>query len=241
MTTNSASFSARLALLLIVLMVASLACTIEFSKDGQNRSPDGEYDPGGGGSNQIASGRVPNISIREPLDGQQVPVGERVDIVVDSDSRVTGFQLNVGGQVRSTIAMPGDQIGPVTAILTWTPDRQTAYTLEVYGLNGTLISAPATLTLNAVPGGTSGESGGGAGCSGRVMVSELNFRSGPGTSTQKVGQFDAGETVTVIGRNADTSWYKIQRANAQQAWVINNAQWFTVEGTSCGSVPVTES
>jgi uncharacterized protein YgiM (DUF1202 family) len=43
-----------------------------------------------------------------------------------------------------------------------------------------------------------------------------------------------GETATVIGRNADTTWYKVQRINAQQVWVINNAQWMQIEGDCTG-------
>jgi len=30
----------------------------------------------------------------------------------------------------------------------------------------------------------------------------------------------------------------VQRANAQQVWVVNNAQWLQVEG-QCDAVPVT--
>ena len=53
------------------------------------------------------------------------------------------------------------------------------------------------------------------------------------------GQFDVGESGTIIGRHNDTSWYKVQRCNAPQAWTLTTPQWFQVEG-QCDAVPVVQ-
>jgi uncharacterized protein YgiM (DUF1202 family) len=136
------------------------------------------------------------------------------------------------------MALPSEQTGPAQAILSWEPERTGTYSVEVVAFNGSSASAPASILLE-VSGSASSSGGAASGCTGRALVSQLNFRSGPGTTASRLGQFDVGESVTVVGRNAAGSWYKVQRANAQQVWVINNAQWFEVAG-SCDNLPVME-
>ena len=129
--------------------------------------------------------------------------------------------------------------GPATAILTWTPDRLATYAVEVYALNGRAVSQPAQITLQGVsgPAVTSGDTA--TTCTARIMVSELNFRDGPSTTAGRLGQFDTGETVQVIGQNTGGTWYQVQRFNNEQGWVINNSQWLATEG-QCESLSVTE-
>lgn len=212
---------------------AALACSLDMS----------------GGGNEPATRRdasltdtpaedtaAPTVRITAPSDGAIVPVGRPVHIEVETDRTATGFQLVEGGLVRSVISMPEGQSGPTKAILSWTPAREGRYQLEVFATNRNSTSAPAAIAVQA--SGT-GEATGTSTCTGRVMVTELNFRDGPGTRSAKLGQFEVGETVTGIGRNADSSWYRVQRANSQQVWVINNAQWLRMEGP-CGELPVVE-
>jgi uncharacterized protein YraI len=145
--------------------------------------------------------------------------------------------LNVSGRVASSKALPSGQAGPTKAILSWTPTQQGTFSLEVIAFNGAAASVPASMivqvsgTASATSSGTSGT------CTGRVLVSQLNFRDGPGTGYTQLGQFDVGETVTVVGRDADTSWYKVQRINMQQVWTINDARWIQIEG-DCSDVAV---
>ena len=40
-------------------------------------------------------------------------------------------------------------------------------------------------------------------------------------------------------RNEPSTWFQVQRANAQQVWVINNRQWFATEG-ACDTLAVAE-
>jgi uncharacterized protein YgiM (DUF1202 family) len=46
----------------------------------------------------------------------------------------------------------------------------------------------------------------------------LNVRSGPGTNFPIVGLLYAGQTANVIGRNASSTWWQIQRLNLR-GWV----------------------
>ena len=211
-----------------LLAGAVLACTATFEGGTPESQP-----PDSGPS----SGPAPTVRIVEPESGVRVAANQRLDITVATDTTTTSFLMSVGGRVASTKALPPDQSGPTQAILTWTPDREGTYTVQVVAFNGPAASQPAALIVE-VSGVTSGPVPGGvAGCVGRVVVTSLNFREGPGTGTARLGQFALGETVTIIGRSADSGWWKVQRANAQQAWAVNNAQWLQVEG-QCDAVPV---
>jgi hypothetical protein len=224
--------SFRPLLALIALVGAALACTADLNGDGGSNNTSGGT---GGGGNSVST--VPIVRILEPASGVSVAANQRVDITVETDTTATSFLLNVSGRVASSKALPSGQAGPTKAILSWTPTQQGTFSLEVIAFNGAAASVPASMivqvsgTASATSSGTSGT------CTGRVLVSQLNFRDGPGTGYTQLGQFDVGETVTVVGRDADTSWYKVQRINMQQVWTINDARWIQIEG-DCSGVAV---
>jgi hypothetical protein len=224
--------SFRPLLALIALVGAALACTANLNGDGGSNNTSGGT---GGGGNSVST--VPIVRILEPASGVSVAANQRVDITVETDTTATSFLLNVSGRVASSKALPSGQAGPTKAILSWTPTQQGTFSLEVIAFNGAAASVPASMivqvsgTASATSSGTSGT------CTGRVLVSQLNFRDGPGTGYTQLGQFDVGETVTVVGRDADTSWYKVQRINMQQVWTINDARWIQIEG-DCSGVAV---
>ncbi len=219
---------APLLIVALALLAAALACSLDLARSSAPAEPGHPAPPLADGSEP-----APTVRITAPADGSTVPVNQPVDIEVETDRTATGFLLSEGGQVRSIINMPEGQTGPTKAILSWTPTREGTFHLEVIATNRSSTSAPAALVLQVsgtatAPGATM--------CSARVMVTELNFRDGPSTRAAKLGQFTVGETVMVIGRNADTSWYRVQRMDGQQVWVINNAQWLKLEGP-CDNLP----
>jgi len=219
----------RVGLLLTMLLSAALACTLRFGADeGESQQP----------APINAPGAAPTVRVIAPENGVRVPANQPLDITVATDSTATSFLMSVGGRVATTKALPPGQAGPAQAILTWVPDRQGTYTLEIVAFNGSAASTPATLLVE-VSGVASGTgAGAGGGCTGRVVVDSLNFREGPGTSSARRGQFALGEVVTVIGRNVDSSWWQVQRANGEQGWAINNGQWLQISG-SCDTLPIT--
>jgi hypothetical protein len=224
----------RIALLFLAL--ALLACTLSLSGgDGS-----GPGDESGNGAPVADASTIPTVRIVAPTDGQQVPVNQRVDITVETDSTATTFLLSVNGRVAGTTALP-DQSGPTSAILTWTPTSAGSYTLEVRAQNGTQTSIPVAVTVQASGTASSGDSGSGSNtgaCTGRVLVTKLNFRNAPNTDAVRLGQFQVGETVTVVGRNAAANWWQVQRTGEdRQVWVFNNQDWMRVEG-GCGDLPV---
>ena len=216
-------------MVLALLGAALLACTLTWNS-AADATPQ-PSNPGGGGGVS-----APNVQILDPASGVRVPVNRPVDITVATDSTTTAFLLSVGGHVAGSKSLPEDQSGPAQAILSWMPEREGTFSLEVVAFNGRAASAPVAIMLDV--SGTASATGSVASCTGRVVVASLNFRDAPGTGATLLGQFDLGETVTVVGRNGDTSWYQVQRPNSQQVWVINDNQWMPVDGP-CDGLPVT--
>jgi len=66
----------------------------------------------------------------------------------------------------------------------------------------------------------------------------LNVRTGPGTNYDRIGSLAAGTTVSIIGRNADSSWWQIPFSNGPEgkAWI--SAGYGTARHTE--GVPVVE-
>lgn len=218
---------------IMALFLALLACTASLNGE-EDDSTAGAGSSGGPGEGSV----TPTVHILAPASGTRVASNQRVDITVETDTTATSFLLNIGGRVASSKSLPSGQSGPTKAILSWTPTRQGTFSLEVIAFNGAMASLPAALILevSGTAGATTPVQTGT--CTGRVLVSQLNLRAGPGTDYAQLGRFEVGETVTVIGRNSDTSWYQVQRINAQQGWTINNAQWVQIEG-ECTGVTVT--
>ncbi|MCA9971080.1 MAG: SH3 domain-containing protein [Anaerolineales bacterium] len=71
-----------------------------------------------------------------------------------------------------------------------------------------------------------------------VSTGALNVRSGPGVQYGVVAVVYSGQTVTLLGRNAASSWVKVQLAGGQQGWV--NAALLTA-GVAVGSLAVLDA
>jgi uncharacterized protein YgiM (DUF1202 family) len=61
-----------------------------------------------------------------------------------------------------------------------------------------------------------------------TMAGGINVRSGPGNGYPVVASVFAGQQVSLLGRNADSTWLKIQLANGQQGWIFTSFVQSTV-------------
>ncbi len=68
--------------------------------------------------------------------------------------------------------------------------------------------------------------------------SNVNLRQGPGTNYPVVGTVSPGAELTVLGRNADSSWFRIETAAGQQAWIWGSLITLSIDAAS---VPVAEA
>jgi hypothetical protein len=52
-----------------------------------------------------------------------------------------------------------------------------------------------------------------------VKLTSVNVRSGPGTSYPIIGVARQGESLIVLGRNHDGSWFKVELADGSEGWI----------------------
>lgn len=240
----------RMGLLVLLVSLTTLACNL-------TRGADDSGTPDLSGPNDTANNQQnanpPAVQIFTPQDGQQVYVDDPVEVRVNAqhDIGVQRIQMVVDGQTVSSKALL-DNPTNVDVLLSWTPDQRGSYTLEVQAFHGSVGSEAASVNLQVFPEGAilsnpaSGQpqptAANATTCTGRVLISNLNIRSGPGTSFTDLGSFDTGETISITGRNTDNrsrEWFKIQRSNGQEAWVINNSDWIETSG-NCDNLPTVD-
>lgn len=68
----------------------------------------------------------------------------------------------------------------------------------------------------------------------------LNLRGGPGTNYPVIGSLPAGSSVTVVGRNEDSSWLVIE-ADRSTAWLTSDADLVELGGGTLDSLPVVQA
>ena len=99
-------------------------------------------------------------------------------------------------------------------------------------VNVTLITpnvAISTLPVATAPGITA---------SALVSTGAMNVRSGPGVTYSVITVASHGQTVTLLGRNANSSWAKIRLANGTEGWA--NSSLLT-PNVSISSLPLADS
>lgn len=249
MAKSSVFFKSPLWLVIIVLISGAMACNLARSSEVSTKDPL-LGDTGTGGGDNSDNTTPPTVQIFTPQDGQQVFANNTVDVRVNAQhpTGVQRIQMKVDDRIVSSKSLL-DNPTNVDVLLTWTPDRSGSFTLQVQAFTGSVGSNEITVTLQVFPEGAilSNPAGGqpvqetpsSGVCNARIVISNLNMRSGPGTSFAKQGSFDTGETVSVVGRNTDSQnreWFKIRRSDSSQAWVINNTEWVELSG-SCSSLP----
>ena len=65
----------------------------------------------------------------------------------------------------------------------------------------------------------------------------LNVRQGPGTNYAIVGNIPAESQITIIGRNADGSWLRVESA-AGESWISGTSDLVAVDSTLLAGLPV---
>lgn len=70
--------------------------------------------------------------------------------------------------------------------------------------------------------------------------SNLNLRGGPGTNYPVVGSLPSGSSVTVVGRNEDSTWLVIE-TDSSTAWLTSDADLVELEGGTLDSLAVVQA
>ncbi|MBI5929404.1 MAG: SH3 domain-containing protein [Chloroflexi bacterium] len=245
-------------LVLMILMLASLGCLSLQRKGADDEKPTPAAESAQQTLNAVANDPTnntpPTIQVTQPQNGQQVTVGQRVDVIVHAEHPVTvsRIQMSVNGRISSSKSLPPNST-IADVVLGWLPDRTGTYTLEVVAYYRDVASQIATVNLEVLEEGAiaNNPASGQADqptpqvgtCNARVMIGNLNFRKGPGENFDKLGSFNLNEPLSASGRNVDSqnrTWLKIRRANGQEGWVVSEPQWLETQG-DCNSLPVVSS
>ena len=195
---------------------------------------------------------LPTVKIDSPAEGSQAQQGSPllVSAVATDAIGVTRVQLLANNQLVKTVSSESVNGSPEMAVvLDYIPRLTGNVELRVVAFRGTIPSEPIVLNVQVVAELTDQveviqNNSGQVGSSNTVDANDptcrlltnvdLNYRTGPGTTYQRVGTFPAGRIVRIIGRLADNTWWQV-RDNLTDAWV--SAQYVTVYGI-CTAIPI---
>lgn len=229
--------------LLCLLPLAGLAC---------NLINDATQAPVMPTATVVAANTIPVVQVLWPPSGSEFVIRDEIAVRVSAADvvGVTRLELRSANMVLSSVPSPERNGQPTfDAILSWTPTRSGPYDLEVVAYRRRVASDPVPLTLNIrqrssdviatpLPFGVSApvSADSNAACQVRVDIDNLRYREGPSTNYTINGLLTLGETLSVTGKNAAGSWFRIVR-DGQSAWVSADTR-YTTELTSCAAAPV---
>jgi len=206
------------------LILAAVACTLQIGDD--NARPTIPVQP---------TVERPSVQIISPPDGSTVTKGQRVSVQAraQSASGVTLIELLVN-DVRVASQPPAEAINPTTldAVLDYQANQAGTLRLVVRAYSNAIVGQPAQITINVVDPLSPGTGGTASTpssiispvpynpqCRARVNTS-LNFRSGPATTYDRIGTFDVGQELPIIGYfdQPDGRWFQVPWGS-QRGWV----------------------
>jgi hypothetical protein len=190
----------------------------------------------------------PAVIIEAPANGSQAIVQQPLAVRVRATDNIgiTRVEMRESRRVVTTQPSP-DPVQVFEALLPYKPTNTGSLTLEVVAYRSEVASDPVSVTLEIVgsqrelrnPGSldpTAGVASGNVICTAKVNNNILNLRAGPGTMYSIITKLGLGENLTVIGRNADSTWYQVKRDNGQEGWV---SQMYVLTTGDCSLAPVT--
>ena len=173
---------------------------------------------------------IPVVVITSPVSGSKFRVDQAIFVqttATDLEGVVRMELWAAGEKVDETASPLAEGQSPFTDSLSWTPQVEGSYTLEVRAFNsaGTQ-SAPTTININVETAGQplspSPESSPvPAGTPFATVRTDLNVRAGPGTEYDIIGALPANSTVQIMGRNEDNTWWNIEYPTGpeRRAWI----------------------
>ena len=129
--------------------------------------------------------------------------------------------------------------GWVNASPTYITPSVAINTLDVVTAATATPISTATATATAVPTNTPTPAAV-SGAAATIATGALNVRSGPSLAYDPVAVVTQGTVVSLIGRNADSSWAKIRLSSGTEGWV-NAASDYITPNVSISSLPLADS
>lgn len=203
----------------------------------------------------VISGR-PTVTITAPQTGSEFQVEREILVTASAtdDVGVTRVQLLANGQPVRTV-LSENELGDrqKNIALGYTPRVAGEVRLSVVAYRGNTASDPAEISVRVVSqviATATQATGGGGGGSGPVVPTidisdptcrarartNLNMRQGPNVSFPVLRVLGAGETLPIIGRLGNNTWWQL-RSGTTVGWV--SADFTDVFGV-CNNVPIVQ-
>lgn len=233
----------RLLLVSVALLVAALACNLAIGVD--SSSPDDAV--------ALPTLESPTVQIFQPQEGATFPLGQVVTVGVraTSASGVTLIELLVNGVLVDS-QTPAEVVNPNTldVVLEYQPERAGSLTLAVRAYSNTVVGQPATRTITILPQLDPGNATPANPQTPQqptavpynpvcraLIKTTLNFRTGPSTKYERIGQFNAGDEPRITGYadgpDGDGQWWQVVNAAQQTGWV---SAAYTTRLGECGFI-----
>lgn len=177
---------------------------------------------GGADDDQVSAGEVKfAVSIDSPGKGSRIEIGKTEEVLVQATSTepIVRFELFVQGRSVDTVEVaetPPDN--RYRQMLKTTFDRRGEYELfvRVTSASNATKDSDKLKVIAIEPVGDKPQT-----IRGRV-VATVNLRSGPGENFDAVGTLEAGQEITIQGRNRASEWLLVD-IQGQQRWVKRSA------------------
>jgi uncharacterized protein YraI len=246
-----------LALAILIVLVVILFTVLDGDDEGAPTVPVG--------------GQPPTAEIIAPISGAVIQAGQAipVNVIANDDEAIARIELYVDNSlVESRVAPAGSALTTLSEQFNWSASMAGPHTLQAraYDVADQMGASPVVAVEVQMPGGQPTEIPSPTPGSGEeptlppptappaTATPELalvtanvnaNVRSGPGTNYPVVGGLAEGETASVTGRNADSSWWQISYTG-RSAWIANsvvtaNAQAFNAPVVSAPPPPATST
>ncbi len=194
------------------------------------------------GSEAVEAVSGPQSWVDAPLDGMQLPLAT-YDIVAHAGDPggISQIEFAVNGSVIGTVSGSG---GLFTAHQAWVPNAPGEYLIRVRGMNSGgvwsepaevrvfVLGADATATLEPTPAVTATPTITATPSTPTlVLIQNANCRIGPGQLYQVLTSVLEGDSLPILGRNEDGTWWLVQLPSGERCWIS------AVTGVTLGDIP----
>jgi uncharacterized protein YraI len=189
----------------------------------------------------LADSQAPTVVVNAPLSQTLLQARQTVQIAVvaNDDQAVARIELYVDNSlVESRVAPAGSVLTTMSELFTWSASIVGSHTLQAraYDAVGQMgasqivvveVQSPETPTSplpSATTPPTASPEPAATTTPEQALVTanaNANVRGGPGTNYYVVGVLREGESASVTGRNADSSWWQIS-FQGSSAWIANS-------------------
>lgn len=222
----------------LLLVIGLAACNLSAGGDAQNAA-----------TPTVNGGGQPTVTIVSPANGSDTALNQPVIVNVSATDSVgiTRIQLLANGAIVKTVpsqSASGDR--SMNVLLDYTPTAEGALNLTVIAYRGSVVSAPAQITVNVRRGATPTNTTGAPVVTQPPVINpndptcrvltdtSVNLRTGPGTVYDRIITLAGGTTAPITGRVGDNSWWQV-RFGTVTGWVSDD--FVTLYG-NCASVTI---